>query len=56
MGVSVVVVVVDRLSVVTVLQGVQYPGLAAPSTTTTTTGPPAQTQHQCYTTATTRQY
>ena len=31
---SVVVVVVGRLSVVTVLQGVQYPGLAAPSTTT----------------------
>ena len=29
----VVVVVVGRLSVVTVLQGLQYPGLAAPSTT-----------------------
>ena len=34
LSVSVVVVVVGRLSVVTVLQGVQYPGLAAPSTTT----------------------
>ena len=31
---SVVVVVVGRLSVVTVLQGAQYPGLAAPSTST----------------------
>ena len=33
-SVSVVMVVVGRLTVVTVLQGVQYPGLAAPSTTT----------------------
>ena len=33
-GVRLVVVVVGRLSVVSVLQGAQYPGLAAPSTTT----------------------
>ena len=33
-GVCVVVVLLDRLSVVTVLQGAQYPSLAAPSTST----------------------
>ena len=37
-GVCVVVVLLDRLSVVTVLQGVHYPGLAAP--TTSTVAPP----------------